>query len=189
MLLLGFILSCVMLAPGVRGKLAKIPQLCHQTNCDKLVGYLAVYRVCFAMAAFFFLMTIITFKVKSSRDPRANFQNGYVYSIYFNNSILDCCSNWFLFLCVSGWNKIHAKYNNDNVIHLDFGLSSCWCSLACWSVLSSFQKESSHKVRDKRICLRCCCLLFLCLRFKIVFSPPEVYTAHLHIHSAQTTSV
>ena len=76
-LLLGFIMSCVMLAPDIRAKLQNIPQLCkYVDNCDDLVGYLAVYRVCFAMAAFFAVMAIITFKVKSSRDPRAKFQNG-----------------------------------------------------------------------------------------------------------------
>jgi len=80
MLLLGFIMSCVMLTPGIRSKLEKVPRLCSTVGseeCDKLVGYLAVYRVCFAMASFFFLMGIITFKVKSSRDPRASFQNGF----------------------------------------------------------------------------------------------------------------
>ena len=68
-----------MLAPGIREKLEHIPHFCSYVEedvCNSLVGYLAVYRVCFAMAAFFFLMAVIMFKVKSSRDPRAKFQNG-----------------------------------------------------------------------------------------------------------------
>lgn len=80
MLLLAFIMSCVMLSPGLRDKLEKIPQFCDRVgeeNCDKVVGYLAVYRVCFAAAAFFFFMAIVMFKVKSSQDPRAKFQNGF----------------------------------------------------------------------------------------------------------------
>lgn len=70
-----------MLSPGLRDKLEKIPQFCDRVgeeNCDKVVGYLAVYRVCFAAAAFFFFMAIVMFKVKSSQDPRAKFQNGLV---------------------------------------------------------------------------------------------------------------
>ncbi|XP_068737413.1 probable serine incorporator [Montipora capricornis] len=80
-LFLGTALSAVMLAPGIVDQLKKIPQFCehvpNQHNCESLVGYLAVYRVCFAMAAFFLLMAIILFKVKSSSDPRAKFQNGF----------------------------------------------------------------------------------------------------------------
>lgn len=45
-------------------------------NCDLLVGYLAVYRVCFAMAAFYFLFMLIMVKVDSTKDCRAGIQNG-----------------------------------------------------------------------------------------------------------------
>ena len=45
--------------------------------CDEIVGYLAVYRVCFAMAAFFFFFCLIMYGVSSSRDPRAGLQNGF----------------------------------------------------------------------------------------------------------------
>ncbi|XP_031567780.1 probable serine incorporator [Actinia tenebrosa] len=83
-LFLGTLVSAIMLAPGIRDKLDKIPHFCNNkylhTNedvCNSMVGYLAVYRVCFGMAAFFFLMAVIMFKVSSSRDPRAKFQNGF----------------------------------------------------------------------------------------------------------------
>lgn len=69
-----------MLAPGIVEKLEKIPRFCDhvpESNCNSLVGYLAVYRVCFAMAAFFLLMAVLMFKVKNSSDPRAKFQNGF----------------------------------------------------------------------------------------------------------------
>jgi len=71
-----------MLAPGIREKMDSVPHLCNnryvtEQTCNNLVGYLAVYRVCFGMAAFFLLMAILTFRVKSSRDPRAGFQNGF----------------------------------------------------------------------------------------------------------------
>ncbi|KAL8589173.1 hypothetical protein ACOMHN_052511 [Nucella lapillus] len=91
MLLMGTIVACVMLATDIRKKLDEIPWLCKDfvdlkvlnnrneraQYCDNVVGFLAVYRVCFAMAAFFCLMALIMIKVKSSRDPRSKFQNGF----------------------------------------------------------------------------------------------------------------
>ncbi|KAK3699589.1 hypothetical protein QZH41_014301, partial [Actinostola sp. cb2023] len=84
LLFLGTVVSAVMLAPGIRDKLEHIPHFCdnkylHNSKnvCNSMVGYLAVYRVCFGMAAFFLLMAVMMFKVSSSRDPRAKFQNGF----------------------------------------------------------------------------------------------------------------
>ena len=70
-----------MLSPGIRDKMDHVPHLCHnkyitEETCNNLVGYLAVYRVCFGMAAFFFIMAAVTIKIQSSKDPRAKFQNG-----------------------------------------------------------------------------------------------------------------
>ena len=45
-------------------------------NCARFIGYLAVYRICMAVASFFFLMMLITLCVFSSKDPRAYIQNG-----------------------------------------------------------------------------------------------------------------
>lgn len=78
-LLFGLIVSCVMLTPGIRSELDKIPHFCSSKPeiCDNIVGYLAVYRVCFAIAAFFLFFCLIMYGVKSSRDPRSGFQNGF----------------------------------------------------------------------------------------------------------------
>lgn len=90
-LLVGTIVAAVMLAPGLRSKLDEIPGLCKgfvpaevwnsqllkSQQCDEVVGYLAVYRVCFAMAAFFFLFCLLMIKVNSSKDPRSKIQNGF----------------------------------------------------------------------------------------------------------------
>nr|CAD7434357.1 unnamed protein product [Timema monikensis] len=46
-------------------------------DCQSAVGYLAVYRMCFALSCFFFLMALIMVGVKSSRDPRGGIQNGF----------------------------------------------------------------------------------------------------------------
>ena len=45
-------------------------------NCGLVAGYQAVYRVCFALTSFFFLLCIIMINVKSSKDFRASIQNG-----------------------------------------------------------------------------------------------------------------
>lgn len=99
MLIVGAIVACIFLAPGLRSTLDDIPGLCKnfveinipgttwdqfQGNatakkilCDDMVGYLSVYRICFAMTAFFFLMSLIMIAVKSSKDPRSGIQNGF----------------------------------------------------------------------------------------------------------------
>ncbi|XP_076456941.1 putative serine incorporator isoform X2 [Babylonia areolata] len=91
MLFMGTIVASIMLIPDIRTELDKIPGLCKdfvdikvyntailkKEQCDSVVGFLAVYRVCFAMAAFFTLFAIIMIKVSSSKDPRSKLQNGF----------------------------------------------------------------------------------------------------------------
>ncbi|XP_041830934.1 serine incorporator 1 [Melanotaenia boesemani] len=88
-LLLGVGVACIMLMPGMEEQLKKIPGFCEggigssipgvegHVNCDVLVGYKAVYRVCFGMAMFFLLFSLLMVKVKSSQDPRAALHNGF----------------------------------------------------------------------------------------------------------------
>ncbi|PIO34357.1 hypothetical protein AB205_0093030, partial [Aquarana catesbeiana] len=83
-LLLGTLVACIMIIPGVENGLNKLPWLCStsttiegKVNCDIVVGHQAVYRMCFAMAAFFFLFVLIMICVRSSRDPRSYIQNGF----------------------------------------------------------------------------------------------------------------
>lgn len=45
-------------------------------DCGSLLGFRAVYRMCFATAAFFFFFMLLMICVRSSRDPRAAIQNG-----------------------------------------------------------------------------------------------------------------
>jgi hypothetical protein len=51
-------------------------------QCESAVGYLAVYRICFALSVFFFLMALIMIGVKTSKDARAGIQNGSVLNIF-----------------------------------------------------------------------------------------------------------
>lgn len=60
----------------------------NKVNCDIIVGYKSVYRMCFAMACFFFLFSIIMIRVRSSKDPRAAIQNGLVLQLCFLCSTL-----------------------------------------------------------------------------------------------------
>ncbi|XP_069479146.1 serine incorporator 2 [Ambystoma mexicanum] len=83
-LLMGTIVAIIMIIPGVEVGLQKIPWFCDTSttihgsvNCDIVVGHKAVYRMCFAMTAFFFLFAVIMICVRSSRDPRAYIQNGF----------------------------------------------------------------------------------------------------------------
>uniref|UniRef100_A0A3Q3WMJ5 Uncharacterized protein n=1 Tax=Mola mola TaxID=94237 RepID=A0A3Q3WMJ5_MOLML len=87
LLLLGTMVSVIMILPGMEDHLKKIPGFCvggtslfpieNKVNCDIIVGYKSVYRMCFAMACFFFLFSIIMIRVRSSKDPRAAIQNGF----------------------------------------------------------------------------------------------------------------
>lgn len=63
-----------------------IPGVQNKVNCDVMVGYKSVYRVCFAMACFFFLFSAIMIRVRSSKDPRAAVQNGFAPA--------PCCPCW-----------------------------------------------------------------------------------------------
>lgn len=88
LLIFGAIVSAIMLIPGL-GKTLKhiLPGVCSNIsiiiinqnqliNCDSIVGYYAVYRLCFALCCFYFLFMLIMVFVRNSRDPRAMLQNG-----------------------------------------------------------------------------------------------------------------
>ncbi|NWX23132.1 SERC2 protein, partial [Aegotheles bennettii] len=87
LLFLGTLVSVIMIIPGVEKELHKLPGFCEDSgsvlgvqtriDCISFVGLKAVYRVCFAMAAFFFLFAMLMVCVRSSKDPRAAVQNGF----------------------------------------------------------------------------------------------------------------
>ncbi|KAK3088575.1 hypothetical protein FSP39_020772 [Pinctada imbricata] len=93
LLIVGSLVACIFLVPGLETTLDKIPGLCKDfigvneylkvdspykiAHCDEVVGYLSVYRICFALAGFFLLFCLIMINVKSSKDPRSGIQNGF----------------------------------------------------------------------------------------------------------------
>ncbi|XP_071876881.1 serine incorporator TMS1 isoform X3 [Bombus fervidus] len=86
LLMLGTIVACITLTPGLQDALKKVPFCTNSSNyvpskftvdCESAVGYLAVYRICFIIALYFFLMSIMMIRVRSSKDPRAPIQNGF----------------------------------------------------------------------------------------------------------------
>ncbi|XP_037026856.1 probable serine incorporator isoform X1 [Bradysia coprophila] len=96
MLLFGAIASAITLAPGLQEWLKGVPFCKDSTatasalisdsytaDCTQAVGYMAVYRICFALVCFFTLMAVITIGASSSKDPRAAIQNGFWAIKYF----------------------------------------------------------------------------------------------------------
>ncbi|KAJ8285496.1 hypothetical protein GJAV_G00027450 [Gymnothorax javanicus] len=72
-------------------------ELCDQLNagenCSALVGYSAVYKVCFGMACFFFFFAIFTFRVRASTGCRAAVHNGFWFFKFI--LLLGCCVGGF----------------------------------------------------------------------------------------------
>ncbi|XP_062450010.1 serine incorporator 2 [Rhea pennata] len=86
-LFLGTLVSIIMIIPGVEKELHKLPGFCEgsgsllgaqsHVDCGSFLGHKAVYRMGFALAAFFFLFAVVMLCVRSSKDPRAAVQNGF----------------------------------------------------------------------------------------------------------------
>lgn len=114
------VVCAVMMSPSVAKLLEEhIPfygDICQHLkageNCEKLVGYSAVYRVCFGMACFFFILFAVTINIKNSRGCRAAIHNGFWF-LKFLIIIAMCAGAFFLpdqdtFLLV--WRYIGALF-------------------------------------------------------------------------------
>ncbi|KAK2498015.1 hypothetical protein MC885_017456 [Smutsia gigantea] len=79
------VLCCIMMSETVANEMKEhIPffeDICKGIKagdtCEKLVGYSAVYRVCFGMACFFFIFCLLTFNINNSKSCRARIHNGF----------------------------------------------------------------------------------------------------------------
>ncbi|XP_076126767.1 serine incorporator 5 [Alosa pseudoharengus] len=94
------VICVVMMSPTVEKEMQNLPlykDICDQlsagANCNDLVGYRAVYKVCFGMACFFFLFCIFTIRVQSSTGCRAAIHNGFWFFKFL--ALLGCCAGGF----------------------------------------------------------------------------------------------
>lgn len=66
---------------NLRRNVQTVQIFCNTTvntaTCDKLFGYSAVYRVCFSLCVFHFMMSLFLIGVKSSHHPRIIFHSGF----------------------------------------------------------------------------------------------------------------
>ena len=132
-LFLGLIMSCVMLIPGLENTLAKIPALCSGSklthvmipsipsiDCTKIVGYLAVYRLSFGMAIFFFILSLLV-----------------------SPTILIPCTS--IHIPCPWWSMSRRQEMFDPRFKMASGVSS-WSFWAVWSLVrSSFRTMASLK--------------------------------------------
>lgn len=86
-----FLFTClawIMLTDWAKEELAKVPRIAQDfmhAHCIKegackledMIGSMGVFRVCWAMSTFFFLMSILMIGVRSGQDWRRGLQNGY----------------------------------------------------------------------------------------------------------------
>ncbi|XP_048833492.1 serine incorporator 5 [Brienomyrus brachyistius] len=99
--LLVTVICVVMMSPTVEKEMRdNIPfytELCEKLkageNCKSLVGYSAVYKVCFGMACFFFIFSVFTFRVHTSKGCRAAIHNGFWFWKFL--VLLGCCAGGF----------------------------------------------------------------------------------------------
>lgn len=104
---IGAFVSCLMLIPSIQEKMESIPAFCQEgsstsiigingnVDCKGLVGYLSVYRICFAMASFFFLMAVLMYNVTTSKSIRGKFNNGF-WLIKFIMLVLICVGAFYI---------------------------------------------------------------------------------------------
>lgn len=146
MLLVGVVVCCIMLSPGLQDTLAGVPFCKNEDStslgfkCSEVVGYLAVYRVCFALTCFFSLMAVLTIGVKTSKDPRAGIQNGFWGIKYLI----------IIGICVGG-NPIHQLCLHKNLLRVNYiVLQICYpINNYVSNFLSDLKRSSSHADRSE----------------------------------------
>lgn len=126
--------SWVMLSDWLQTKLKNAPfcsQIAGEAICQNVVGYLAVYRMLFAITMFFIMMSLIMIGVKSSKDGRAAIQNGFwgpkyliliaaMIGAFFIPESSNFSSTWMYFGMIGGFLFIIIQL----ILVIDF--AHCW---------------------------------------------------------------
>jgi len=171
-LFLGTVAMCLSLTPQVEEKLMEnlthFSSTCKLLNvgekCELLVGYMAVYRIAITLSGFFFLMSLTTVGLRTSRGWRANFHNGswiwkFLILIGFNIGIMCIPSEkiehfqlvWMyialvggvVFILIQVWLLIFFSRSFGNKIThkiAEGGNRCCWfgvsstCTMLCYSI-------------------------------------------------------
>ncbi|XP_036385126.1 serine incorporator 5-like [Megalops cyprinoides] len=88
---------CVVMMSPVQEHIPFYKEMCEKLNagenCKILVGYPAVYKVCFGTACFFFIFAVFTFRVRSSTGCRAAVHNGFWFFKFL--ALIGCCAGGF----------------------------------------------------------------------------------------------
>ncbi|KAG9355077.1 hypothetical protein JZ751_001790 [Albula glossodonta] len=95
------VICVIMMSPtvedAIRDMIPFYSEMCNKLNagenCKTLVGYSAVYKVCFGMACFFFIFAVFTFRVRTSTGWRAAIHNGFWFLKFI--ALLGCCAGGF----------------------------------------------------------------------------------------------
>lgn len=109
------VVCAVMMSPTVEQELQdKIPfysDMCKKLgasgSCSMLVGYSAVYKVCFGMACFFFFFCLLTLRLNNSLGCRAAIHNGFWLPKFI--LLVACCVGGFFIPEEGGFEKIFLK--------------------------------------------------------------------------------
>ncbi|XP_008335059.1 serine incorporator 5 [Cynoglossus semilaevis] len=99
--LLVTIICVIMMSPTVeqvfKDHIPFYGELCEQIkageNCKTLVGYSAVYKMCFGMACFFFFFALFTLRINNSTGWRAAIHNGFWLLKFI--VLVGCCAGGF----------------------------------------------------------------------------------------------
>lgn len=114
MLFLTTLVSWIMLSESVQTKLQNAPFCSSLDICKNAVGYLAVYRILFAMTMFFIMMAFMMIGVKTSRDSRSPIQNGFwgpkyliliagIVGAFFIPETSNFSNTWMVFGMIGGF--------------------------------------------------------------------------------------